>query len=297
MSAELKPQKVYLGKDTAQVQQIKCVVGTSLGAKYMLFFDSAGVKRYAWFNTGASVDPAPAGGWTGHEVAINSGDTASQVATKLAAVLTAVSGFDATASGVYVTLTHTVVGYAEPARDGAAATGFAFKVTTLGQAKRSLGCLQGDIELAGLEKQMVAVTCHASGTTKQDDIVSGMGEVQVTLNLQETSKAEIEKILQDYGNDSYTPEGADKERIFGLGTGQVGKSVRKTRLEMHPVALEDADKSEDQTFWLCSVNLDTIGYSGENPTVVPVTVMIYPDSSKPKAIAYGMIGDAALAGY
>ncbi len=116
----VRPHLVYLGSDIAQVQSITCVadVTSSLQNKYFLFHDSAGAKHYAWFNVATlGVDPAPAGGWTGHAVAISANDSASAVATALAAVLTAVTGFDATVSGYTVTLTHTAIGYAQPAID------------------------------------------------------------------------------------------------------------------------------------------------------------------------------------
>ena len=94
---KINPMLVTFGKDVYQVQTITCVadVASSLQNKYFLFTDSAGAKRYAWFNVGGlGVDPAPAGGWTSHPVAITANTSATGVATALAAVLTAVTGFD-----------------------------------------------------------------------------------------------------------------------------------------------------------------------------------------------------------
>ena len=108
----VRPMQVYLGEDIAQVQSITCVadVTSSLQNKYFLFHDAAGAKRYAWFNVATlGVDTAPLGGWTVHAVAISANDTASAVATALAAVLTAVTGFDAAVSGYTVTFTHTSI--------------------------------------------------------------------------------------------------------------------------------------------------------------------------------------------
>lgn len=295
---KINPMYVYLGKNTAQVETIKTTVGTLLGGKYFLFTTSAGVKHYAWFNTGSSVDPAPAGGWTGNEVDILVGDTASEVATKLAAVLTAIAGFDAVASGSTVTLTHTANGYAEPAYDSVAApTGFAFKVTTMGMTKVSAGCIQGDIEIGGFEQTKVEITCHATGTTVRDERISGYTKPTLSFTLQETDKASLKKLYAYYGMNSFTPVGADAESVFGYGPANVGGSNPRIQIEMHPVSLDSSDKGEDYTFWLAELTLESFTFSGENVSVVPATFNIYPDETKPKAIQFFMIGDAAKAGY
>jgi hypothetical protein len=296
-NVKVKPMYVYFGKDTAQVEKITCVadVAGSLGAKYFLFMDSAGTKRYAWFTTGASVDPAPAGGWTGHSVTIVSGDSATAVATALAAVLTAVTGFDATASGAIVTLTHTAVGYAQPAYDGNA--GFAFKVSTLGQTKVSGGCLQGDIEVGGFEQSKVEITCHESGTTVRSEKISGYSKPTLSFTLQETDKASIQRLFVLYGMNVFTPVGADKEAVFGYGPLNIGGSNPKILVNMHPVELDAADKSEDWNFWNAELSIDSFTFSGESVNTIPATFNIFPDDSKPKAIGFFMIGDAAKAGY
>lgn len=290
-----RPQYVYIGADVAQVETITCLAGTSLGGKYFVFQTSAGVKHYAWFNTGSSTDPAPAGGWTENEVAILVGDSASQVATKLAAVLTAVSGFDATASGTVVTLTHTAFGYAQPARD--IDTGFAFKVTTLGQTEVSAGCIQGDIEMSGFEQQKIEITCHASGTTVKDERITGYSKPELSMTFQETDKESLKKILVMYGMGSFTPVGSDKEEVFGYGPANVGGSNPKVKIRLHPVDKDASDKSSDWNVWKAELGLDTFNFSGENLSVIPATFSVYPDETKPKTIQFFMIGDATKAGY
>jgi hypothetical protein len=296
-NVQVRPMLVYLGKDKAQIQNITCVadVTNSLNNKYFLFKDAAGAKHYAWFNTGAGVDPAPAGGWTGHEVTITTNDTASSVATDLAAILTAVTGFDATASGAVVTLTHTVIGYAEPAYDFN--TGFAFKVATLGWTKQSAGCLQGDIEISGFEQTKVEITCHASGTTVKDERITGYSKPTLSFTLQETDKASLQKIMVMYGMPVFTPVGADKEAVFGYGPANVGGANPKIEVVFHPVDKDSSDKSEDWTFWTAELSLDTFTFSGENVSTIPATFNIYPDETKPKGIQFFMVGDAAKAGY
>ena len=297
----VRPHLVYLGEDVAQVQSITCVadVSSSLQSKYFLFHDASGAKHYAWFNVATlGVDPAPAGGWTGHAVAISANDTASAVATALTAVLTAVTGFDATASGYVVTLTHTAIGYAQPAIDSTAApTTFAFKLVTLGQTKQSAGCLKGDIELAGFAQQTVEITCHASGTTVKDERITGYDKPELSIVLQETDKASLQNIMVMYGMPVFTPVGADKEAVFGYGPSNVGGSNPKIKITMHPVDKDASDKSADWNFWTAQMGLDTFNFSGENLSEIPATFTIFPDETKPKGIQFFMIGDAAKAGY
>lgn len=295
---QIRPMLVTIGSDIAQVESITCVpdVSNSLNNKYFLFMDAAGAKHYAWFNVSTlGTDPAPAGGWTGHAVAISANDTASAVASALAAVLTAVTGFDAASSGYVVTLTHTATGYAQPAYDNN--SGFGFKVLTLGQSDVSAGCISGDIEVGGFEQDKVEIKCHDTGTTVRNELISGYQKPTLSFTLQESDKAAIKRIMIMAGMASFTPVGSDKEEVFGYGPYRVGGQNPKVKISLHPASLDASDKSEDWTFWSAEIGLDTFTFSGENVSTVPATFNIYPDEAKPKAIQFFMIGDAAKAGY
>jgi hypothetical protein len=300
-NVQLHPQIVFIGSDIAQVQNINCVadIASSLNNKYFLFHDVGGGKRYAWFNTGAGVDPAPAGGWIGHEVTIAAGASASAVATALQLVLAAVAGFDATVSGFVVTLTNTAVGYAQPAIDSALATktNFAFKVTTLGQFEKKYDCLKGDIELSGFDQQKLEITCHAEGSTVQDERITGYDKPILNLIFQETDKQSIQDLMVMYGMPVFTPVGLDKEAIYGYGPVNVGGSNPKVRIRMHEAADDLSNKTNDYVFWTAQLGLDTFNFSGENISEIPATFTIFPDKSKPKAIQFYMRGDAVKAGY
>jgi hypothetical protein len=296
MAIQIQRQYVYIGSDVAQVSTIKCVadVAGSLGAKYLLFHTPAGLKHYAWFNTGASVDPAPAGGWVGHEVAITSGDTATEVATALAAILTAVTGFDAVASGDTVTLTSTVTGWCMPPRDAdltASKTNFSFAVTVLGQAKESAGCVQGDIEVSGFEVQKLEVKCHATGSTIQQEIPIGIGKPEVSFTLQDTDKSKIERIFNMMGFSSSQAVGADKAAAFGFGTGIIGSSTPQIKVTLHPVALDASDKSQDWHMWKTNITVDSFTFASEDVATIPVTFSCYPDSTKKKEYDIIFIGN------
>jgi hypothetical protein len=295
---KVKPQYVYFGADTAQIEEIICVadVSSSLNNKYFTFQTSAGVKHYAWFNVGGTgVNPAPAGGWTANVVAITANSSATAVASALAAVLTAVTGFDATASGFTVTLTHTATGYAQPCDD--INTGFAFSVLTIGDSEAEAGCLDGDIEVSGFTQQKLPISCHHAGSTVLDERITGYDKLEISLTLKETTKAKLKEVFIKLGMGSFTPIGTDKEEIVGYGVTRVGRGNPKFKVRFHEVGVDNSNKSNDWTFWSCELGLDTLNFSGENVSTIPATLTVYPDSTKPAGIQFFMIGDAAKAGY
>lgn len=294
----IKPQYVYLGANTAQVDSIVCVadVASSLNNKYFTFLDSAGAKHYAWFNVAAAgADPAPAGGWTAHVVAISANATATAVATALNAVLTAVTGFDSTVSGYTVTLTHTATGYAQPCKD--VNSGFAFEIVTWGDTETEAGCLDGDIEVSGFGQQKQEITCHHSGTTVLDERITGYDKLEVAVTFKETDKASLKRYFAKLGMGSFTPVGSDKEEVFGYGPTNVGGANPKFKVRFHDYGTDSANKTNDYNFWLCEMQLDALNFSGENVSMVPAKLTVYPDSTKPAGIQFFMIGDATKAGY
>lgn len=97
------------------------LTGAGVAAKYFTCADASGAV-YFWFNTGASVDPAPGG--RGIAVSVLAGDAASALATKLAAVVDA--SFSFSALGTLVTVTNAATG----ARTNAGAGNSGTVVTT-----------------------------------------------------------------------------------------------------------------------------------------------------------------------
>lgn len=295
---KVKPQYVYFGENMPQVEEIICVadVASSLNNKYFTFQDPAGAKHYAWFNVAAAgVAPAPAGGWVAHSVAISVNATATAVASALATVLTAVTGFDATASDYTVTLTNTANGYAQPCNN--INTGFAFSVLTIGMLEAEAGCLDGDIEVSGFTQQKLEITCHHSGSTVLDERITGYDKLEIGLSLKETTKDKLKEVFIKLGMGSFTPVGADKAEVFGYGVTRVGRSNPKFKVRFHEVGVDSSNKDGDWTFWSCELGLDTLNFSGENVSTIPAKLTVYPDSTKPAGIQFFMVGDAAKAGY
>ena len=300
MAVQIKQMYVYVGADTMQEVAIKCVadIAGSLGGKYFLFHSTAGSKEYCWFDTGVSVDPAPAGGWTGHKVTITNGASATSVASAAATVLTAVIGFTATASNDVVTLKSATIGYCQPPRDTEDAmkkTNFSFQTTVLGQQKLSVGCIQGDIDFSGIDINKVEVKCHATGSIVQQEIPIGVSKPEIKFVLQDTSKDQVERIFNQLGYGSLTGIGADYGRVFGFGTSIVGSDIPRLPVTFHPVSLDASNKSEDWNFWKTSISIDSFKFASEAVATIPVKFAIYPDNSKHKSINLIMLGDAAKA--
>lgn len=288
---KIEPMKVIWGTDTMQVQKITCTAATSLNNKYFYFYDSAGAKHYAWFNVNSTgSDPAPDASATAHVVALaTTNDTATQVATALTAVLTAVTGFDATSSGAIVTLTHTVAGFAQKAHDGNST--FTFELTTEGDSATDAGFTDGSIEVSS-EEDLVDVTSHQTGSEILSHIRTG-NKVSVTVNFKETTISQLRKIFRHPG-DSHTPSGASGTEVFGLGSSrQFDQTIDQAKkLNLHPVVLESTDYDRDVTFWLAYPRLDSLAFSGEEILTVPVTFDVYRDTTKNAAIDKFCIGDA-----
>ena len=292
----VEPMIATYGEDTAQVETITTVadVASSLQNKYFFLSTSAGVKHYFWFNVATlGTDPAPAGA-TGHAVALSANDTAAAVATALELIIDGTTGFDSTVSGNVITVTHTVTGYAMPGLNaqGASTPGFAFAVTTQGDLAQEVGCVQGDMEIA-FEESYVDVTCHDTGATIGTQIKNGITNCEVTMSLQETTKANLKKMFVKSGN-SFIPEGASATEVFGVGSSKDFQNiyVYAKKLVLHPKRLLASDKTEDITFFKAFPVLSSMVLSGENVRVLPVTFKVYPDTSIVDRVNLFAIGDS-----
>lgn len=294
--SEIKQQYVMVGKSQAQIAKITCVAGTSLGGKYFVFFAQDGTKHYAWYNTGASTDPAPAG-WTGHEVDVLTTDSASQVASKTQAILDAVTGFDCTVNGAILTLTCSTAGYCQAphGQTGTEATGFSFEITQIGMVEENIGCIQGDIEVSPFNYSTLEVKCHATGPTVVQELITGIENPTLSFTLQDTSKAKIEKLFAWLGGASTTSVAADATKVFGFGTALIGKAKPFIPVRLHPVVKDANDKSEDWNIWKTNLSLESFTFAAEDVATCSVSFKAYPDDTKHKEHNVIMLGDAASA--
>lgn len=294
---KVEPMSVTFGESVMQSELITCVadVSSSLNNKYFMFYTTGGTKNYIWYNVGAAgTDPAVSGG-TANVVALSANATAAAVATATAAVLTAVSGFDCTSDGAVMTLVATTAGYAKPAHEGAAATGFSFEVNYYGDVAVDLGYTDGDIEL-GHEENMVDLTAHQTGSQVLGHIATG-NSMTLSINLKESSVSQLRKVLATGEGDSLIPDGTgvSSTEVYGWGTSRQFRQTqpRARKLVLHPIALPASNMSRDVTIWKAFPKVSSLTYSGENVLMIPVEFAIYPDYTKDSRISMAVFGDGS----
>lgn len=301
---KVEAMKVFYGSNTAQVEKITVKAGISklsLGGKYFALYSrslaGAITKRVFWFDaTGSDTAPVVPGA-TLYEVDISalSVVTAADIAAQIETAIDLVTGvYTSVAASNVVTVTHTVVGYVPSAEDAKAPlliSNLGLEIVTQGDSEDELGCIEGDIEVA-FEESFIDVTCHAEGITPVAQLKNGVSSVEITLNLQETSLAQLKKMFVKTGG-SFVPDGGSE--VFGMGTFKNFENMFKyaSKLRLHPVRLLDGDLSNDYTFHKAIPNLTGINFSGENVFALPLTFKVYPAPGINSRVNYFSIGDGS----
>lgn len=294
-NVKIEPMDVYLGEDAAQVQTVTCVASSasaSLNNKYFLLYASTGTKYVVWCDVNSTgTDPAISGYTSVHVVLGANPSTAAQVATAVQTVVDALATFVATVSGGVVTITDAATGAAVFAHDSQVAeTGFAFSVTTIGDTFAKVGLIDGDIAISGLTRTPVDITAHQNGTTVLGQIFTGSGNPELSFSLKEVTFTRYDKILR-YGAGSFYPVATSSTP--GIGGGRYGQfgAPKSVRMVLHPVRLGLADKTNDYCFWKTVIDLDSINFSGENISVLPVKAKAFEDCDKVAPVSVWMYGD------
>lgn len=300
---KVEAMTVYYGENVAQSEKITLRAGiakASLAGKYFHQYALAAgviVKHVFWFQvTGTDTAPAITDA-TLHEVDISAGaiDTIPEIATELATVISGIADFaSAVAVNNVVTTVLDETGYVPAAHDAKnplKVTQFGFEIVAQGDTEDELGCIDGDIEVA-FEESFIDVNCHAEGVTPVAQLKNGVSSVEVTLNLQETTKEKLKKMFVKSGG-SFTPDGGTE--VFGMGTYKNFENMFKyaAKLRLHPVRLLDGDRSEDFTFHKALPNLTGLTFSGENVFTLPVTFRVYPAQGIDSRVNYFAIGDGS----
>jgi hypothetical protein len=291
----LEPMDVYIGKNQVQVQKVTCVadVSSSLNNKYFLLYEPAGTRRYVWFNIGgAGVDPALSG-YTAVPVTAAVNASASTIATAVQVAIDALAEFTATVSGGVVTITDVTEGYAPAAHDAQATisqTAFAFELVTVGDTYEKIGYLDGDIEIGNLSGAPVDITTHQTGATVVGQLLSSSGNPELSFALKEVTTAKYKKVRR-YASGEFVPVANGSTSLVGAGRLGQFKAPQYTRIVLHPVSKDAADKTRDYCFWKCLLDLDSVTFSGENVLTLPVTAKAFEDCEKPSVVSVWSFGD------
>ena len=253
-------------------------------------FSSSTTNYYVWYNLDAgSVDPAVAGA-TGIEVAVVTGETGPQIATKVVAAIDAVSDLASiidprNSSRVIVKVLEYAAG--TPSAAGTV-TEHQFVSVHLGFS-HDFGFTDGDLELT-VDQQLLDVTAHQSGTEILTALITGLN-AELTVALKEISDENLEVLIEQTAGGAFTPGSGTKLQGFGSGQNFTNVLDKSGRLILHPARLPDNDTSEDYVCWLAYPKLDSIAFSGENPQLINVTFRVFRDEFIDDAVNKVAIGD------
>lgn len=268
------------------------VVGTSLGGKYFAVSDLT-TDYYVWYNTGASIDPAPAGKTELVEVAILAGDSAAVVAQKTAAAINGVVSPTVHAQNLASQgkLLVEVKGLGAPL-SAAAAGDSTFTVTVLREGSSlPLGLIDGNVELT-VSGQFFDITAHQTGTELLGRLITGTEVGPLTVTLKETTAAKLKEFLEVLGQE-YTPAGGTAVSAVGAldGSKQFQNVFSSSKmLVMHPTKNAAANLDGDFAFWLAYPNINNLSISGEEDRKIEVEFSFFLDErrvNEAKKLVYG----------
>lgn len=244
-------------------------------------------KYIVWFNGGTGSAPSVTG-TTNIEVTINSGDTATAVAS---AIVTAINTADipvfVSSSGAVVTLTNQVQG-AITAETDSGSTGFTLEVGTVGLSVE-LGGTDGAVEVA-FNIESTTITSNQTGNIAAAEIFQG-ASAEISATLIEITKERFDTLLGEVTGDSVTPSGGTK--VSGFGESRLYDALDDLggQLILHPVRLAVTDKSRDLIFWRSAPKLESLSFDGTAVQSMPVVFTAYLDRSYSTAINLFARGD------
>jgi len=254
--------------------------------------DHAGNNQafYCWFDLDASsIDPAPAGR-TAIEVDVVTGDTAEDVATKLAAALDGNANFRASVdpSDLSQVLVKSYYGgpVTQVTTDGD--TTFTFVQTTSGLGG-DLGKTSGGVEVS-MEAQSVEIKSDQTGELVLDEVFTG-SSVEASMSFLEMTADRWKTIVGSVTGDTFTPGGGTE--LTGYGESRLYSSFFDLggQLILHPTRKDASDRSFDITFWKAAPKPSSINFSGEEPQSMEVTFTALADRSVESAISLMAFGD------
>lgn len=244
------------------------------------------IGYYLWHDLDAgSSDPAPAG-LTGIEVEVVTGDSATAIATKVAAALDALGDFVSSSDAGVVTYTAAAVGEVTDPADVDA--GVSIVICRVGK-DFDLGLIEGDVEKNYAPANFI-LNSHQFGLTPLSALNQGIETLEVGTILQETNRSNLKEMYKIWGG-AFTPSAGTE--VFGVGTAAIGKNMltEAGRLVMEPVNFVNSELSYNTTLMLAVPVPDSLVFSGENPRTLSVTWQGFADTSKDGRVNAVLIGD------
>lgn len=282
-----EPSKMYFGKESREC--ISLVTGLTGGESFHI--SNIDTDFYIWFTVDAvGADPAPVGR-TGIQVDLPASYTVAQAIPLLQTAVETAAAFYVypTIDGLGVVLEN----YRTGASLGVTAdvdSGFTFTIVQEG-SKTFLGKTSEGVTVT-FEKEIQTVIANETGSTVLDQQLSGE-TASIEASLLEVSPAKLKELVGEGYGDTFTPNGGTE--VIGAGTTKIGLSAFSLagRLELHPIRLDDADRSEDFTFWKTVPEAASINYSSSDLKAVGITFNAIIDDTKPEEVSlYVIAGDS-----
>lgn len=272
------------------------VVATALDAKYFEIdapasHGGANQEFFVFFDLdGASVPPAPAGK-TAIEVDVVTGDTETQVATKLAAAVEANANFYAKVDPNDATQVLIEPKFGGPVGAPTTDVDTTFDIQQISSGLGGdLGKTSGGVELS-MEASTIQITSDQTGAIPLDEVFNG-STVEASMSLLEMTPERWKTVVGSVTGDTFTPSGGTE--LVGMGTSRQYVSLFDLggMLILHPTRYPASDRSYDITLFNSAPKPASIGFSGEEPQVMEVTFTALEDRNVNSAISLMAFGDS-----
>lgn len=251
-------------------------------------FSTLDTKYYAYYDSGAAVDPSFAG-YTGVLVDVSSATTIAEVA---AASKTAI---ETAVTDVLVTISTDTLSFVIENMDLGTVLEESVDVdTTFDIVKEVVGSggNLGATEAIDLsfEVSTFDVMANQSGETLLDKFITGIS-CELSTSLLETSAENWANIVGSGVGSNYTP--AAGTELTGMGTSSINRSFFDIsgELSLHPVRLPASDRSRDVTIPKCVAQPASINFDGTDKSAFEVTFTALLDTSLNAGINLFHFGD------
>lgn len=287
---KLEAAKVTWGREQCRAVTLVDDVADSLSGQYfdLNVLDSEGVETlyYVLLDSGAAVDPAPAGK-TKITVSYTTGDDAATIAGVMQTAIDAIANVGAEVlNTTEVHIENEWIGLVtEEVYTNAALLTFS-SILGIGG---NLGRTNEGIEVT-IETQSTEIKANQTGEIVLDEVFQGQ-TASCTAAFIELSKERLESIIAGAVGDTFTPVSGTK--LIGGGESRLFKSLKNLggKLILHPIRLADSDRSEDFVFWKAAPKPESINYDGTSQQALSTSFTAYLDESRPEAIRLYAIGD------
>lgn len=270
------------------------VAASALDGKYFTVdapdaHGGANQEFYVWFDLDAgSVDPAPAGK-TAIEVDVVTGETAEEVATKLAAALDAESDLQAKvdANDASTVIVNAFYGGSVDSPVTDVDTTFDIQQMASGIGG-DLGKTTGGVSIS-ITNDTIVINSDQSGSTPEDEIQSGK-TIEVSMSLLQMSADRWKTIVGSVTGDVYTPAGGTEVVSYGTSRQYSSLFDLAGMLILHPTSLPASDRSQNITLLAAAPKPASYNYSGEEPSALEVAFTALPSrdaNEKANLLIYG----------